>query len=89
LTILSAFIAGLLFRGVKAPAAIAGVVWGVALYGLFTFHLSPAGIVTLHYIHFMVVTLSSSVAAALAFNRFVLGGRAVFAPTSAFRGVAV
>jgi len=87
--ILSAFIAGLLFRGVKAPAAIAGVVWGVALYGLFTFHLSPAGIVTLHYIHFMVVTLCSSVAAALAFNRFVLGGRAVFAPTSAFRGVAV
>ncbi|WP_233997283.1 sodium:solute symporter family transporter [Porphyrobacter sp. HT-58-2] len=86
--ILSAFIAGLLFRGVQAPAAIAGVVWGVALYGLFTFHLAPAGIITLHYIHFMVVTLVSSVAAALAFNRFALGGRAVFAPTSAFRGAA-
>ena len=74
--ILSAFIAGLLFRGVAAPAAIAGVVWGVALYGLFTFHLSPAGIITLHYIHFMVVTLATSVAAALAFNRVVLGNRA-------------
>jgi SSS family solute:Na+ symporter len=86
--ILSAFIAGLLFRGVAAPAAIAGVVWGVALYGVFTFHLSPAGIVTLHYIHFMVVTLVTSVAAALAFNRFVLGGRAVFAPLSALRGTA-
>jgi SSS family solute:Na+ symporter len=84
--ILSAFIAGLLFRGVKAPAAIAGVVWGVALYGLFTFHLGPAGIVTLHYIHFMVVTLVTSVIAALAFNRFAMGGRAEFAPRSAFAG---
>lgn len=74
--ILSAFIAGLLFRGVAAPAAIAGVVWGVALYGLFTFHVSPAGIITLHYIHFMVVTLATSVAAALVFNRVVLGNRA-------------
>ena len=81
--ILSAFIAGLLFRGVGAPAAIAGVVWGVALYGLFTFHLAPAGIITLHYIHFMVVTLVTSVIAALTFNRFVLGGRAVFDPRSA------
>jgi SSS family solute:Na+ symporter len=86
--ILSAFIAGLLFRGVKAPAAIAGVVWGVALYGLFTFHLAPAGIVTMHYIHFMVVTLVTSVAAALAFNRLALGGRATFAPASAWRGAA-
>ncbi len=83
--ILSAFVAGLLFRGVAAPAAIAGVVWGVALYGLFTFHLSPAGIVTLHYIHFMVVTLVTSVIAALAFNRLVLGGRATFAPVALLR----
>lgn len=74
--ILSAFIAGLMFRNVAAPAAIAGVVWGVALYGLFTFYLSPAGIITMHYIHFMVVTLVTSVAAALAFNRFALGRRA-------------
>jgi solute:Na+ symporter, SSS family len=84
--ILSAFIAALLFRGVAAPAAIAGVVWGVALYGLFTFHLSPVGIVTLHYIHFMVVTLVTSVMAALAFNRFALGGRAEFAPRAMFAG---
>lgn len=82
--ILSAFIAGLLFRGVGAPAAIAGVVWGVALYGIFTFHLAPAGIITLHYIHFMVVTLVTSVVAALVFNRLVLGGRAQFAPRAIF-----
>jgi len=81
--ILSAFVAGLLFRGVAAPAAIAGVVWGVALYALFTFQLQPAGIITLHYIHFMVVTLATSVMAALAVNRFVLGGRAEFAPRQA------
>ncbi|WP_296721070.1 sodium/solute symporter [Erythrobacter sp.] len=81
--ILSAFVAGLLFRGVAAPAAIAGVVWGVALYALFTFQLQPAGIITLHYIHFMVVTLVTSVMAALAVNRFVLGGRAEFAPGQA------
>ena len=86
--ILSAFIAGLLFRNVGAPAAIAGVVWGVALYGLFTFHLSPAGIITLHYIHFMVITLVTSVAAALAFNRIVLGKRAAFAPRAMFAGSA-
>jgi SSS family solute:Na+ symporter len=42
----------------------------------------------MHYIHFMVITLVTSVAAALAFNRFALGGRATFAPASAFRGEA-
>ncbi len=77
--ILSAFVVGLLFRGVESRAAIAGVVWGVALYGLYTFHLQPEGIITLHYIHFMVVTLATSVAAALAVNRLVLGKRASLA----------
>ncbi len=77
--ILSAFVAGLLFRGVAAAAAIAGVVWGVALYGAFTFYLQPAGLITLHYIDFMVVTLATSIAAALAFNRVALGRRAELA----------
>lgn len=76
--ILSAFIAGLLFRNVGASAAIAGVVWGVTLYALFTFYLSPEKIITLHYIHFMVVTLVTSVIAALAYNQVVLGRSAVF-----------
>ncbi len=76
--ILSAFVAGLLFRNVEAPAAIAGVVWGVLLYGVFTFQLQPAGIITMHYIDFMVVTLVTSVMAALAVNRLVLGNRAQF-----------
>ena len=76
--ILSAFVAGLLFRGVAAKAAIAGVVWGVALYGLFTFWWSPDGMIGMHYIDFMVVTLVTSVLTALAVNRFILGGRAQF-----------
>ncbi len=75
--ILSAFVAGLLFRGVVAPAAIGGVIWGVALYGLFTFQLEPAGIITMHYIDFMVVTLVTSVLASLTIN-FMLGNRARF-----------
>ncbi len=76
--ILSAFIAGLLFRNVGAQAAIAGVVWGVALYAAFSFWWSPAGIITLHYIHFMVIVLVSSVIMALAYNRLVLGQSARF-----------
>ncbi len=83
--ILSAFVVGLLFRGVAAAAAIAGVAWGVALYGLFSFVLSPRGIVPLHYIDFMVITLATSVLAALIFNRFVLGGRATFCGLAVFR----
>ncbi len=74
--ILSAFIVALLFKGVEARAAIVGVVWGVVLYGLYTFVLEPQGMVTMHYIDFMVVTLATSVAMGLATNRLVFGGRA-------------
>ena len=76
--ILSAFIVGLLFRGVQARAATAGVVWGVALYALFTFWLEPNKLIPLHYIDFMVVTLASSVLVALTINRLVLRQRATF-----------
>jgi SSS family solute:Na+ symporter len=84
--ILSAFVAGLLFRGVDARAAIAGVVSGVALYGGYTFALQPAGIVPLHYIDFMVLTLLASVLVALATN-LVLGGRARLAGWSSHADV--
>lgn len=66
--ILSAFVVGLLFREVRAPAAIAGVVWGILLYATYTFWWQPAAIVTLHYIHFMVVVLGTSILAALGAN---------------------
>lgn len=81
--ILSAFVVGLLFTGVESRAAIIGVLWGFAFYAAYTFVALPMGAVTLHYIDMMVVTLVTSILAALAFNRFVLGGRATFAPRSA------
>ena len=70
--------------GVAARAAIAGVVWGVALYGAYTFVWQPAGLIGLHYIDFMVVTLATSVLFALGFNRAVLGRTASF---TGWRGV--
>jgi SSS family solute:Na+ symporter len=73
--ILSAFIVGLLFKGVDARAAIGGVVFGIALYAVFTFVHAPFG---LHYIHLMFVTLLTTVAFALAVNRLVFKQRAEF-----------
>ena len=84
--ILSAFVAGLLFRGVCAPAAICGVIWGVLLYGTYTFQLQPAGVITLHYIDFMVITLATSIIAALATNALLFGNRAQFIGLSLVRG---
>jgi len=86
--ILSAFVVGLLFTGVDSRAAIAGVVWGFVVYAGYSFLAQPRGLVTLHYIDMMVVTLATSILAALAFNRFVLGGRAAFAPREVFAGLA-
>ena len=84
--ILSAFIAALLFRNVAATSAIVGVVWGVALYGAYTFWFEPSGLIAMHYIDFMVITLVTSVLAALGFNRLVLGRRAEFIGLALFRG---
>jgi SSS family solute:Na+ symporter len=78
--ILSAFIVGLLFRGVDARAAIAGVVFGVLVYAGFTFVHAPFG---LHYIHLMFVTLWLCVGFSLLVNRIAFDGRAQFA---GFRG---
>lgn len=86
--ILSAFVVGLLFTGVDSRAAIVGVVWGFVFYAAYSFAGQPSGLVTLHYIDMMVVTLATSILAALAFNRFVLGGRATFAPRKVFAGLA-
>lgn len=86
--ILSAFIVGLMFRGVGAPAAVIGVVTGFLLYAAFTFWWQPAGMITLHYIHFMVVVLAVSITAALAANRWLLGNRAMFVGFADIRGAA-
>lgn len=76
--ILSAFILGLAFRNVDARAAIAAVVFGVALYAVFTFAWTP-----IHYIHLMLVTLIACLAVGLAVNRWAFGRKAVLGLTLA------
>ena len=88
--ILSAFITGLLFRGVDGRAVIATIFFGAGLYGFFTFGW-PAlqagegsllhdlfGETPPHFLHFMFVTVWSCVAFALALNRLAFGRRAQF-----------
>ncbi len=89
--ILSAFIAGLLFRGVDARAAIVGLLWGFCTYAFHNFVLykpfdayggqtwyEHIGLPWLHYIDVMVLVLVTSVMVALAVNRVVFGNRARF-----------
>ena len=69
--ILSAFIVGLLFKGVRAEAASLAILFGVAFYGWLSFAppgFLPAGF---HYIDAMLVTLVACVAVALASNRLM------------------
>lgn len=84
--ILSAFVVGLFFRGVSAGSSIAGVLWGVSLYALYTFVLEPAGLITWHYIDFMVVTLASSILVALLVAWATTGERPRWAGFAVFRG---
>ena len=89
--ILSAFVTGLLFRNMDARAAIAGLIWGVALYAFHNFVLyvpdtlyagetfyQHIGIGWLHYIDVMAIVLVTSVLTGLVVNRVVFGNRAVF-----------
>ena len=72
--ILSAFIVCLVFRNVKAGAAMIGVVTGVAFYAYFSMIWQP-----FHYIHGMAITLLLSVVTALVMNKLVYGQTAEFA----------
>ena len=72
--ILSAFIVCLVFRNVKAGAAMIGVVTGVAFYAYFSMIWQP-----FHYIHGMAITLLLSVVTALVMNKLVYGQAAEFA----------
>ncbi len=89
--ILSAFVAGLLFRNVDARAAVVGLLYGVATYSFHNFVLykpdvvytgqtfyEHIGLPWLHYIDVMVLVLMTSVMVALAVNRFIFGNRATF-----------
>ena len=90
--ILSAFAAALLFRNMDARAAVAGLIYGVAIYAFHTFFLYTdqdmwggttfyryLGLDWLHYIDVMVFVLFSSIAVALLTNRLVFGNVAQFA----------
>lgn len=68
--ILSAFIVCLCFRDVRPEAAMTAVIFGTALYAVFTFVWTP-----LHYIHLMFITLLLSVTVSLMIHRFLLGGQ--------------
>jgi solute:Na+ symporter, SSS family len=89
--ILSAFVAGLLFRNVDARAAVAGLLYGFATYAFHNFILykpdtlfagetwyQHVGLGGLHYIDVMVFVLFSSVLVALTVNRLVFGNQAQF-----------
>ncbi len=86
--ILSAFIAGLMFRNVDARAAVCGVIWGFGFYATYSAVLQPEGITPLwfHYIDAMLVTLVTSIIASLVVNRLGFGNRADYIGFAAFRG---
>jgi SSS family solute:Na+ symporter len=88
--ILSAFIAGLMFRNVDARAAVGGVIWGFAFYATFSAVLQPEGITPpwFHYIDAMLVTLVTSVLFSLTVNRLLFGNRAEYVGFAGFRAPA-
>lgn len=78
--ILSVFIVGLLFTNVAPGAAGIALLFGVAMYAVFTFVWTPV-----HYIHLMAITLFVCIGAALLANRLVFGLKAQFSnPNSLF-----
>lgn len=74
--ILSVFILGLAFKNVHATAGLFSVIFGVILYFLLSFEISPvyaAGDV--HYIHLMFITLFTCLTLALLLNWALTGQR--------------
>jgi solute:Na+ symporter, SSS family len=92
--ILSAFIVGLMFRNVDARAAVAGVVWGFCFYASvssFEERLKACGLLPdwFHYIDAMLLTLITSVIAALLVNRLIFRNVATYIGFVAVRGAEV
>ena len=75
--VLAAFIVAVLFARVDTRAVRAGLLFGAALYAVFTFAWTP-----LHYIHLMFITLVSTVAVSWVLDR-MLGNRARPSPAAA------
>jgi SSS family solute:Na+ symporter len=64
--VLAAFIVAIFFDGVNARAVRWALLFGVALYAVFTFVWTP-----LHYLHLMFITLVSTIAFALIGSRLM------------------
>ena len=70
--VLAAFIVAIFVRGANAKALRIALVFGVALYAMFTFVWTP-----LHYLHLMFITLVATIALAVLLSRLMGPGRAV------------
>lgn len=74
--ILSVFILGLAFKNVHANAGLFSVIFGVILYFLLSFEVSPFHApFGLHYIHLMFITLITCITLALLLNWAMYGQR--------------
>ena len=72
--ILSVFILGLAFKNVHATAGLFSVIFGVILYFLLSFDVTPLyAPFGLHYIHLMFITLVSCITLALLLNWVLTG----------------
>ncbi|MDZ4350511.1 MAG: solute:sodium symporter family transporter [Xanthomonadaceae bacterium] len=72
--VLAAFLVAVFYRGARAAAVKFGLLFGAALYAVFTFAWSP-----LHYIHLMAITLAATIAVIVLLSRWA-GARAAPAP---------
>jgi SSS family solute:Na+ symporter len=74
--VLASFIVAIFVRGANATAIRIALVFGVALYAMFTFAWTP-----LHYLHLMFITLVSTILVAVVLSR-VMGAPAAVADAS-------
>jgi SSS family solute:Na+ symporter len=67
--VLAAFFVAIFVRGADARAIRLALVFGVVLYGVFTFAWTP-----LHYLHLMFITLLATVLVAVVLSRWLAAG---------------
>lgn len=75
--VLASFIVAIFVRGANATAIRIALVFGVALYAVFTFAWTP-----LHYLHLMFITLVSTIVIAIGLSRMMGGDGAGAAKTA-------
>ena len=72
--VLAVFLVAVVGRRVGAVSLRSGLLFGVVLYGVFTFAWQPFG---LHYIHLMAITLASTIALIYALDRLAGGAQGI------------